>query len=54
MDLEKAQLWAWQWKIQLDTEKTEEGIFSTKNFKDKSGVVMIRDKIQGNFFFKFF
>ena len=29
-DLEKVRLWAWQWKMQFNTDKTEEVIFSTK------------------------
>lgn len=29
-DLEKVRLWAWQWKMQFNTDKTEEVIFFTK------------------------
>ena len=29
-DLEKVRLWVWQWKMQFNTDKTEEVIFSTK------------------------
>ena len=29
-DLEKIRIWAWQWKMQFNAEKTEEVIFSTK------------------------
>ena len=29
-DLEKVQIWVWQWKIKFNTEKTEEVIFSIK------------------------
>ena len=29
-DLEKVRLWAWQWKMQFNTDKIEEVIFSTK------------------------
>ena len=32
-DLEKARLWAWQWKMQFNADKTEEVIFSTKRLK---------------------
>ena len=32
-DLEKACLWAWQWKMQFNANKTEEVIFSTKRLK---------------------
>ena len=32
-DLEKARLWAWQWKMQFNAEKTEEVIFSAKRLK---------------------
>ena len=32
-DLEKVRLWAWQWKMQLNSEKTEEVIFSAKRVK---------------------
>ena len=29
-DLEKMRIWAWQWKMQFNADKTEEVIFSTK------------------------
>ena len=32
-DLEKIKLWAWQWKMLFNTDKTEEVIFSTKRIK---------------------
>ena len=32
-DLENARLWAWQWKMQFNADKTEEVIFSTKRLK---------------------
>ena len=32
-DLEKVQIWAWQWKMKFNTEKTEEVIFSVKGVK---------------------
>ena len=32
-DLERIRLWAWQWKMQFNAQKTEEVIFSTKKVK---------------------
>ena len=32
-DLETVRLWAWQWKMEFNVEKTEEVIFSTKRTK---------------------
>ena len=32
-DLEKINLWAWQWKMQFNANKTEEVIFSSKRHK---------------------
>ena len=32
-DLEKVRLWAWQWKMQFNAEKTEEVIFSIKRLR---------------------
>ena len=32
-DLEKVRLWAWQWKMQFNVDKTEEVIFSCKRLK---------------------
>ena len=32
-DLERVRLWAWQWKMKFNTEKTEEVIFSAKRVK---------------------
>ena len=32
-DLGKVRLWAWQWKMQFNAEKTEEVIFSTKRLR---------------------
>ena len=32
-DLERVTLWAWQWKMQFNADKTEEVIFSTKRNK---------------------
>ena len=32
-DLERVSLWAWQWKMQSNAEKTEEVVFSTKRVK---------------------
>ena len=32
-DLERVRLWAWQWKVQLNCDKTEEVIFSIKRSK---------------------
>ena len=32
-DLERIQLWAWQWKMGYNLEKTEEVIFSSKRVK---------------------
>ena len=32
-DLEKVRLWAWQWKMQFNAEKTKEVIFSTKRLR---------------------
>ena len=32
-DLERVRLWAWQWKMQLNCDKTEEAIFSVKMSK---------------------
>ena len=32
-DLERILLWAWQWKMQFNADKTEEVIFSTKRNK---------------------
>ena len=32
-DLETVKLWAWQWKMHFNAEKTEEVIFSCKRFK---------------------
>ena len=32
-DLESVRLWAWQWKMHFNSEKTEEVIFSTKRVK---------------------
>ncbi len=29
-DLESVDLWAWQWKMQFNADKTKEMIFSTK------------------------
>ena len=32
-DLDKVRLWAWQWRIHFNVDKTEEVIFSQKTFK---------------------
>ena len=32
-DLERVRIWAWQWKMKFNTEKTEEVIFSAKRVK---------------------
>ena len=32
-DLDRVRLWAWQWKMQFDVNKTEEVVFSCKKIK---------------------
>jgi len=32
-DLERVNLWAWQWKMQFNSDKTKEVIFSVKRSK---------------------
>ena len=32
-DLERVRLWAWQWKMEFNANKTEEVIFSAKRIK---------------------
>ena len=32
-DLERVRLWAWQWKMQFNCDKTEEVIFRSKRLK---------------------
>ena len=39
-DLERVRLWAWQWKMHFNAEKTEEIIFSTKMNKPNHPVLM--------------
>ena len=40
-DLERVTLWAWQWRMQFNTDKTEEVIFSTKRNKPYHPVLML-------------
>ena len=40
-DLERVRLWAWQWKMQFNAEKTEEVIFSTKRKKPNHPALML-------------
>ena len=44
-DLEKIKLWAWQWKMQFNTEKTEEVIFSTKRIKPDHPPLKLGDDV---------
>ena len=41
-DLERVRLWAWQWKMQFNAEKTEEVIFSTKRKKPNHPALMMK------------
>ena len=40
-DLERVTLWAWQWKMQFNADKTEEVIFSTKRNKPYHPALML-------------
>ena len=40
-DLEKVRLWAWQWKMKFNTDKTEEVIFSSKGIWQQHPVLML-------------
>ena len=40
-DLEKVRLWAWQWKMKFNTDKTEEVIFSSKRTRLQHPVLML-------------
>ena len=40
-DLEKVRLWAWQWKMKFNTDKTEEVIFSSKRIRQQHPVLML-------------
>ena len=40
-DLKKARLWAWQWKMKFNTDKTEEVIFSSKRIRQQHPVLML-------------
>ena len=42
-DLERVGLWAWQWKMQFNAEKTEEVIFSTTVKKPNHPALMLGD-----------
>ena len=44
-DLKKIKLWAWQWKMQFNTEKTEEVIFSTKRIKPDHPPLKLADDV---------
>ena len=44
-DLEKIKLWVWQWKMQFNTEKTEEVIFSTKRIKPDHPPLKLGDDV---------
>ena len=44
-DLEKIKLWAWQWKMQFNTDKTEEVIFSTKRIKPDHPPLKLGDDV---------
>ena len=39
-DLERVRLWAWQWKMHFNAEKTEEVIFSNKRNKLSHPILM--------------
>ena len=46
-DLEKVRMWAWQWKIQFNADKTEEVIFSWKKSRPRHPVLKLEnDKIK--------
>ena len=48
-DLDKVQLWAWQWKIQCTANKTEEVVFSCKKVKPyHHQALLANDLIKGN------
>ena len=44
-DLEKIKLWAWQWKMQFNADKTEEVIFSTKRVKPDHPPLKLGDDV---------
>ena len=40
-DLEKVRMWAWQWKMQFNADKTEEVIFSWKKSRPRHPVLKL-------------
>jgi hypothetical protein len=40
-DLEKVRLWAWQWKMKFNTDKTEEVTFSSKRIRQDHPLLML-------------
>ena len=40
-DLKKARLWAWEWKMKFNTDKTEEVIFSWKRIRQQHPMLML-------------
>ena len=44
-DLKKIKLWTWQWKMQFNTDKTEEVIFSTKRIKPDHPPLKLGDDV---------
>ena len=44
-DLSKINLWAWQWKMKFNADKTEEVVFSCKREKLIHPILKLGDKI---------